>query len=49
MDKYLKKMDEMCNNATKYAKESLKEKKIENMRNKKYYFRKRKKIKFIRK
>ena len=39
----------MTKNATKYAKERLKDKKIENMREKKYYFRKRKKIKFIRK
>ena len=49
LNKYIKKMEEMSNNAVKYAKENLKEKKIENMRQKKYYFRKRKKIKFIKK
>ena len=47
LTKYKKKMEEMIKNAVKYAKENLKEKKIENMRQKKYYLRKRKKIKFI--
>ena len=49
LNKYKKKIEEMTKNASKYAKERLKEKQIENMRDKKYYFRKRKKIKFIRK
>ena len=49
LKKYNKKMEDMSKDAVKYAKEKLNEKKINNMRQKKLYARKRKKIKFIKK